>query len=102
MGGASGARSIILGNDLVDRGRQVQKEVILEVPGGASEVSMVGLCQLCDAVDEGEEVRTEAPEGPNDTKDDGFTLAGWVACHFVLLSGIRRKAGCGKGSRSIP
>ena len=53
VGSTSSARGVVFGNDLVDDGREVHQEIIFEVSGRASKVSVVGLGKLCDAVNEG-------------------------------------------------
>ena len=102
MSGTSGAGGGILCNDFVDRGRQVDEEVVLEVPGRTSQVSVVGLGQPGYAVDHGQEMRAKTPKRLDDTGDDGLSLRGGVPSSLIFLSGIRRNAGGGKGSRGVP
>ena len=50
---ARGAGRVVFGNDLIDCGRQVNKQIIFEVAGRASKVGVVGLRKLGNAVDGG-------------------------------------------------
>ena len=40
----------LFGNDLIDRGREVNKQVVLKVAGRTSKVGVVGLSKLGDSV----------------------------------------------------
>jgi len=102
VGGTTGAGGVILNDDLVDGGRQVNKKIVFKVSGGACEVGMVGLRKLGDPVDGGQEVRTQAAEGFDDAGDDCFALRGGVASKLIFFTGIRCKASGGKGCGSIP
>ena len=50
VGGTTGAGGVVLSDDLVDGGRQVNKKIVFKVSGGACEVGMVGLRKLGDSV----------------------------------------------------
>ena len=50
VGGTTGTGGIIFSDDLVDCGRQINKNIVLEVTGGARKVSVVGLGKLGDPI----------------------------------------------------
>ena len=102
MGGPCSAAGIVFSYNFIDSSREVDREIFLQVARRTRKVSMVGLCQLCGPVNESEEARADAPKGFYDAWDDRFALGSWVASNLVFLTGIRRKAGGGKGSRGIP
>ena len=82
VGSTSSAGGIVFGDDLVDGGREVHEEIICEVSGRASKVSVVGLGKLCDAIN-------ESQVGVHECKQNYTTHVHhlyWVMDHIVKLT----------------
>ena len=97
-----GARGVVLGDDFVDSGRKVDKEILLDIARTASQFGVEGARKESNVVNEREEARADATKGLDDTGDDRFALGGGVAGEFVLFSGGSSEAGSGKGCSCIP
>ena len=80
---------IVLGDDFVRRGGEVNEEVIFEVPGAAREVRVIFLGKMRNFVNESEELWAKAPKGFNDAGDN--TLPCGVG-YLVVLSFSPRPA----------
>jgi len=65
-----GAAGVVFSHYFVDSSREVDQQVFLQVARCASKVGMVGLCELCGAINEGKEMRADAPKGFHDAWDD--------------------------------